>query len=365
MKVERRFFNRIFKIARVAGLGVAVATAAYAQDFSPRDLRVAPSAADRVAVLQAKNVTRHAQPPILNGQVSRTPSLVIPHLTMKAANARDRGGSNAPVRAVADLSYQGGAVVAYAESQAIYMNPKGKCRIATCWGNPEGFLRNLEVSDFIHVADQYVGLSAPNRYGVGQRAVVNYKPSMAKVPGFSDYQPLTDADIQAVVHAVALATGETGYGHIYHVFLPPGQDECFDSSYTECYSPDNPNAFYFCAYHSSVDFDIGHVLYTVEPFQNNYGCAVEPGTPNGELVDSTDNVLDHETLETITDPDGTGWWNTANTGVYGEEVGDLCEFFNSTGWDVPNVLLGTRWFAVQRVYSNAQHACSNLTGGPN
>jgi len=88
----------------------------------------------------------------------------------------------------------------------------------------------------------------------------------------------------AVVHAVASATGDTGYGHIFHVFLAPGQDECFDSSFSVCYSPDNNNSFFFCAYHGSVDFsDIGHVLYSVEPFQNVPGCQVRPGTPNGQL----------------------------------------------------------------------------------
>jgi len=30
---------------------------------------------------------------------------------------------------------------------------------------------------------------------------------------------------------------------------------------------------FFCGYHSSADFkDIGHVLYTVEPYQNVSGC---------------------------------------------------------------------------------------------
>jgi hypothetical protein len=66
--------------------------------------------------------------------------------------------------------------------------------------------------------------------------------------------------------------------------------------------------FAFCAYHSSVQFkDIGHVLYGVEPFQDVPGCSVRPGTPNGQLVDSTNNSLSHELFETISDPDGTAW----------------------------------------------------------
>jgi hypothetical protein len=359
-------FNRGLVIVRVAGLAaVFVATVAQAQDFSKSDLRVTPTETDRAAALEAKNLTRHAQPPSTsNAPPSRTPSLITPHPAINANNAGNGGGSNAPLRPPGDMSYQGGAVVEFAESHAVYLNPNGTCKISVCWGAPEGYLRNLGISDFIHVADQYVGLSSSGRYTVGKRAVVDYTPASATAPGFTDYQPFTDADMQAVVHAVASPTGQTGYGHIYHVFLPPGQDECFDSTFSVCYSPDNPNTFAFCAYHSSVDFtDIGHVLYTVEPFQNNYGCAVKPGTPNGQLVDSTDNALNHETFETITDPDGTAWWNSTNIGLFDQEVGDECTFVVSTGWDVPTVFIGTSLFAVQRIYSNSQHTCSNTPWG--
>ena len=69
--------------------------------------------------------------------------------------------------------------------------------------------------------------------------------------------------------------------------------------------PDNLKSFAFCAYHGGATFrDIGHVLYSVEPFQGVEGCSSRPGAPNGQLADSTNNVLSHETFETITDPDG-------------------------------------------------------------
>jgi hypothetical protein len=38
--------------------------------------------------------------------------------------------------------------------------------IATCWGNPHGFLHDLGKSDFIYVADQYVGRTEDDRYRV-------------------------------------------------------------------------------------------------------------------------------------------------------------------------------------------------------
>jgi len=363
-------FKRGFVLLRLASVFFLLAAVLYAQSapvtnvFSSSDLKVTTSAADQSAVAGAKNLTRHVLP--LNSAKSRSldkDGFIIPRVALNASQSNDgasNGGPNSPFRAPGDVSYQGGNVVEYAAFHAIYLNPNRMCKIATCWGDPEGYLWNLGISNFIHVADQYVGLNASDRYTLGFRAVLDYSPQPATAPGFSDYQPITDAQVEAVVHAVAALSGKTGYNHIYHVFLPPGQDECFDSTFTSCYSPDNLNSFAFCGYHSSVVFsDIGEVLYTVQPYQNVPGCAVKPGTPNGELIDSTNNVLNHETFETITDPDGTAWWNSTNIGLYGEEVADECTFAVSTGWDVPDVWVGTHLFAVQRIYSNSQHTCSN------
>jgi len=47
--------------------------------------------------------------------------------------------------------------------------------------------------------------------------LINYKPTPKT-------KPLTDADMLAVVHSVALALGMAGHSNIYHVFLPPGQE---------------------------------------------------------------------------------------------------------------------------------------------
>jgi len=243
-----------------------------------------------------------------------------------------------------------------AVSHAIYLQrqPGGNCTMATCWGDPEAFLRDLGNSDFIHVIDQYVGLFSNNRYTVGFHATVNYTPPAG---------PLLDSDIAAIVHAVAVQTGASGYGHVYHVFLPPGQDECAVPGY--CYSPDNDATFYFCAYHDSTDFpDIGHVLFTVHPYANVPGCQVQPGTPNGTLIDTVNDAVGHEMFETITDPDGDTWRNDSgafNLGNY--EVADECQFYVVVGGqaygNVPTFQIGAHRYSMQLIYSNEQHACSS------
>lgn len=257
----------------------------------------------------------------------------------------------------ADLQNNGGPIVATTVHHAIFVNPTSNCPPNSCWGDPVGFLRDLSRSNFIHVSDQYTGVQTSNRYPVGTNYTISYPVS----PG----TPLTDFDTEVIAFAAASFSGENGYAHIYHVFLVPGQDECFDSTFQACYSPDNSATFFFCAYHSSFDVTgFGHVLYSVEPFQNVAGCSVRPGTPNGQLADSTNNVLSHETFETITDPDGTAWWNRLDNGIFGEEIGDECSFLTFTPthvyFDPSLVNLNGKPYAAQPEYSNLGHACKTF-----
>jgi hypothetical protein len=323
------------------------------QSLSSKEVTLTPSSNDYEAAAAAKNQKIHARPTHTPVGRSTSPAAISnspnANALLSPIAAPDSGGPRYP----ADLEYHGGHIVPSMQHHAIYMNPDGACTIASCWGDPEGFLSDLGQSSFIHVVDQYTGGTGP--YTVSNtHFTVNYHPNAA---------PFTDADMLAIVHAVASLTSQAGYGNEYHVFLPPGQDECFNLGYKICYSPDDPKTFFFCAYHGSADFsDIGHVLYSVEPFQNNYGCSSRPNGPNGQLADSTNNVLSHEVFETITDPDGTAWWNSLNNGIFGEEIADECSFllFTSTAvyFDPSDVTLNGKAYVAQPEYNNARHACT-------
>lgn len=335
-------------------------TVAQAQDPGRDEIKSGPTASDYAAAADATLVYRHARP-----------ANTAAGATLKQKEIAERGAAsptatpavdNDQLRFPADLTYNGGPVVRVAEAHAIYLLPNGKCPIATCWGNPEEFLLDLRISEFIHITDQYVGTTANDRYGLGAHTKITYTPTPKTAP-------LTDLDMQAIVHAVASASGQTGYGHIYHIFLPRGQDECLTATDAICYSPDVPATFFFCGYHSSMHFkDIGHVLYTVEPFQNVTGCSVRPGTPNTQLIDSTNNTLSHETFETITDPDGTAWFNFTSVALHGAEIGDECSFFvviptgpkTAEAFFDPSVsTIGFHRYAVQPEYANNEHACGS------
>ena len=355
-------YFRKLTIVAAAAVMLVVAIAARAQNSSPNELTIQATPADQSAALAAKVGAHHALPANnAAGQALRALQSAERRPMNNASDDSRPGGKI--LQYPGDLTFFGGHVVKSAVSHAIYLQrqPGDDCAIATCWGDPEGFLRDLGNSDFIHVIDQYVGLHGANRYTVGFHATVNYA---------SQTTPLLDSDIAAFVHAVAAQTGATGYGHIYHVFLPPGQDECSDPPFSSsCYSPDNPATFEFCAFHVSADFpDIGHVLYTVHPYANVPGCQVQPGTVNGELVDSTDSALNHETIETITDPDpqdgdSAGWKEFGSSYLTYFEIADECQFFvNLDGQrygGVPTFLIGAHRYSVQLMYSNQQHACSS------
>lgn len=330
----------------VAG-GVALANSA------PQQIKV--SAADRAAVSTASHSFISALSKGTLGFGNSKLRTDVGRLALQAARAAASGGD--PAQNPGDLGYNGGATLSSAQQHPIYLIPTSgagsSCsaeRPTTCWGNVSQFVSDLATSPLIHVTDQYVGAQQGDRYPLGAVFAASYAPQA---------NPLTDADMQAVAHAAAVLLGAAGYQHLFHIFLVPGQVECFDSTFTVCSSN------VFCAYHGSVVFpDVGEVVYSVEPnVVNVFGCQGPANRPNGGF-DDTYSVLSHETIEAITDPDGTAWFNVTNSGLLGSEIGDECLFwlfdaqgnFVSTN-PVVQVFHG-RAYDIQTEYNNARHACT-------
>ena len=237
-----------------------------------------------------------------------------------------------------DLAYNGGPVVKAAKSIDLYVN----CA-ASCWGTPSTFQANLSKSTFVHLLDQYIHLTSNYRYTYGGSVAVSYATN----------KTLQDSDIYSIIHAAAKKYG-AGYGVMYHVFLARGVNECSNNA-GGCYSPSNPSNWTYCAYHGYNQFsDVGHVLYSVEPYQNVNGCQVTGRSPNGLLVDSTASTLSHESFEAFTDPDvptNIAWYNN-NLG----EIGDICAPANGVATGV--VALNGHNYGIQPEYSNKYHKCT-------
>lgn len=240
-------------------------------------------------------------------------------------------------------------VMGAAQSHALFVD----CPADDCWGTPDPrtFLTNLGASKMIHVTDQYTGLTTNGRYTVGSAFNITYPI----------YTILGDNDIVAILHLAVSATGLSGLGHIYHVFLPRHVDVCVGQG-GKCYSPDIPSMFALCAYHSGVKFsDIAQPVYfTVEPYQGD-GCGVAQTptpSPNGLLIDSTANLLSHEMFETITDPDAASSFVVRRSlREAGAEVADVCE---DPLFRYPDSFIAARFYRIQLEYSNTYHACANV-----
>jgi hypothetical protein len=314
---------------------------------------------DITAAANVKTALFHAMPAHIEGAKERVSAMHVEN-EKRAADAGIERPKPAAVTQVlsspyfypGDLTKGAGPDLPTTTQHAVYVDYTGT--VAANWGNPEGFLKDLNASTFVHLLDQYVGSIANSRYPVGGNAGVTY----------SFYgNVLYEHELWAIVHPVAAHYG-TGGGHVYHVFLRKGLDVCMDVPVVggaSCYSPDNSATWAFCAYHTAVTFsDIGTVLFTVEPYQNVPGCAVATPSPNGQLADSTNSVLSHETFETITDPLGTAWWNHTHAPLGGFEIGDECVALdNSAGGSlVPTFKINGKNYEVQLEYSNTYHACA-------
>lgn len=291
-------------------------------DLPLQELTISPQAAEAVksAVFRASHKL-----PIVSARTITAPGF--------SASAAD------PVSSPFDLTYFGGPVVNAATSFNVYVNCTSDP--TTCWGSnglsPTNFLRDLNRDGFIQMVNEFIGSDAKNHFPVEQ---------MRLHTTFSTPTTASLDDIFSIVFSAAQSTGKIGYGAIYHVFLPQGIDMCIDAS--TCYSPDNFDTFVFCAFHGSVDFGPNaHVLFSVEPYQYAPGCVIPGQVPHG-AIDAQASTLSHELMETITDPDGSAWFN----GLFGFEGSDICSALGS------NEVIGAHQYFIQKEYSNKKHGCT-------
>ena len=245
-----------------------------------------------------------------------------------------------------DLTNFGGPVLTGAVSYNVYVNCVTPQTPATCWGNgtlsPGNFLRDLNLSNYIRIVNEYIGVDALGKFPVRE---------MRTRASLTTPQRATLQEIFHIVSDAVTRTGASGYGAIYHVFLPQGTSMCIVAG--NCYSPDDPASWTFCAFHGSMNLaDNRHVLFTVEPYQGVDGCRLPGQTPNG-VLDATASTLAHELFETMTDPDLDGWSNA----LFGYEVSDMCFAFGS------NKLLNGHPYFLQAEYSNLLHLCTTRPPG--
>jgi|ERR1700674_584552 len=146
---------------------------------------------------------------------------------------------------------------------------------------------------------------------------------------------VTDANVQNEV-ANYLASNGFNASTIYEVVIP-STSYSTDQGQTSC---GGPNLTY-CAYHSWYTSGSSNVIYSIEPYPSCSGCSW-PGWSNAQ---NADHFVCHETRESVTDPVGTGWWNSRT----GAEADDQC------AWSPSPFLSGG--YGYQYEWSNANSGC--------
>lgn len=230
-------------------------------------------------------------------------------------------------------------------SYAIFWQPTGSYMSPTYQSLLERYFGDIGGSPLYNVATQY--------YDSGGN-IVN---SSAYATAWVDTSPypsntLTDADIEnEVLNAVNTNRWPWSSPDVeYFVFTARGENSCAGSScsFTQ-----------YCAYHSNFAATDGvttaNVLYANMPYAgtNRSACGA-PSSPNNDIdADSTINLLSHEQMETVTDPLGTAWYDSA-----GSEIGDKCAWtFGTTGSNGADVTWNGHPYIVQQEWSNATSSC--------
>jgi len=258
--------------------------------------------------------------------------------------ANRAGLSQNLVQSPFDLTFNGGPVVTHATQWNLYIDCT--TTIAGCWGTgaltPKSFLDDYQESSMVELIGQYTHVDPTGRFDKINELAATVPFKKDSVTGTPT---MTLGDLFAILHAAPAFTTKTGYDQIYHVFIPAGVDMCTQPG--NCYSPDNPNSFVFCAFHGAVDFaPHWHVLFTMEPYQFVPGCDLV-GQPR--VIDATASTLSHEFTELVTDPDLDAWFND----LTGNEIGDLCFTFRNPEQ------LAEHAYVIQEEYSNTVHACTD------
>ncbi|HEX8940995.1 MAG TPA: hypothetical protein VF763_12615 [Candidatus Limnocylindrales bacterium] len=165
---------------------------------------------------------------------------------------------------------------------------------------------------------------------------------------------LTDAQLQSEIQRVVSLNGWTPSSSTeFFMFTAKGIGSCSGSS---C-------AFsQYCAYHSWTGSGASALLYANMPYADTVPAACDAGQhPNNDDADATINVTSHEHNETITDEQGSAWYDRR-----GYENGDKCAWnfgtaLGSTAYGQYNQVIGTGKYELQQEWSNHSSGCV-LTG---
>lgn len=281
-----------------------------------------------------------------------------------------------------NLIYGSGPVMRNPINYLIFWQPPGRAAFPAGYqAAMERYFQDVGGTPLYNIVTQYsdsTGDPVPNATSLGAPSFTDTTtnpPSGCNgsigAVGATPNCPLTDGDIQAeVTHALAAnptwAAPSTNVE--YFVFTPSDVDECSgpdskDPTKTDCFGINGgpgPNEIAaYCAYHS---FFNGNTVYAYMPFASNdqgggcHGSLVN--FPNGAAVDVVLTAVEHEMIESNTDPLLSAWGD-----VCGAEIGDKCNrVFGYAAPDGTNIVLNGDQYQIQEEWSNDVSACAKRYG---
>jgi len=319
------------------------------------------------------------------------------------------------------LHYNGGPIMSQSNSYTIFWVPSGYAFPAGYVNNINQYFRDLQATQGSNTntydnATQYYQQNSNGTKTYVQNAVTlagtavdrNPLPPLDPVncpdtpvaatnggvtPPTTTAGCVTDAQVQQEISAVVKAHNwPVNNNTEFFMYTAPNIGTCFpaqvgvDSGAGAGTTVTAPlcSFSYFCAYHSWY-FDStvnanAQIIYANMPFDaqtagNPLTCDVQD-YPNGNPSDPEISTTSHEQNESMTDPFGTGWWDSnSNDSAAGDENGDMCayDFGTTTGpanaeW---NQTINGHHYLMQLEWDNSTNSCpgsdasGNPTGRPN
>ena len=260
-----------------------------------------------------------------------------------------------------NMTNHGGRVMTSSTTYAIFWLPPGT-HFEPASGNPATdaandaryenliirYFQKVSGSDIYATTTQYSGsngaITNSSTYG-GSTTDTNAYPHAGTVA-----DPLTNNDLQNEVDSIRAAQGwPAGVTNEYFMFTGDQIQSCFNSS--------NCSFNKYCAYHFWFDGSDGRVIWANMPAALSLGgCGGANVTgDNDPVADNEIDVVSHEHLEAVTDPEGDAWYDTNLAGENGDKCVRTYGVRNSIG---ANIYMGGIAFQVQREWSNAISGCA-------
>jgi hypothetical protein len=246
-------------------------------------------------------------------------------------------GSKRPVtKAGPNLVYNGGPVIISAHVVFIFWGPSFANGASPDHGYAttlQAFRNQLGTAREYNVITQYCaynGCVARSNLGAGTPDWFDTSTPPTNV---------TDALVRSEVNSYVARYGFDANA-IYEVVIPSSSYSSSGSG-TSC---GGPNLSY-CAYHSWIGGGTSAVKYSIQPYPSCGGCQSFGWT----ATQNQEDFVTHETRETVTDPEGGGWYE----GFF-NEADDKC------AWS-PAPFFGTGGYGYQYEWSNAVAGCVTAT----